>query len=475
MNAERAARAQWAPPAFLVLIGLAVGLDALPRWLSGLLLIGALVFGAVAGTCRTIDMLALLAMSVPLQDVGNGEFFGASVTLTKLCLLCLAIGWTCRVAAGGRVPIDSVVWAYAAVAMALGASIIAGSGVLAWAGELYRWLAAAFVFLVAKSEIRERAHVDRMILGISVGVFGVSVHAIRQVMTSDGPPPFVVNGLLRAYGTFGQPNPLAAYLELSLPIVIAITILPVANRRRPALPPFSLLISTIAIAGGIVSLVLTQSRGGWLGFGAAGVVLLLGFPPRARAGVAGGIAAAVAGGLVIGPGGDLADRLLSSFDGGGSRVHVTAENWSNEERRAHWRAALDMARASPWTGVGAGGFDNAYREYTSDWRFRVSRGHAHNGYLQMAAQAGWSGLVSFTCWVGVIAFKTTKSWRVEGICRADGRALGGVATVVAFGIHSMVDYLNVLSIGIQLALALAIALAGLPSKTGMMTEGTDTP
>ena len=463
----------WMPLAFLAFGVAAMGADGFPMSFRALLVACALMLGIVISFGWTVDMLAVLAMSIPVQDVGALELFGVNLTFTKVCMICLAVGWSLRVAAGARVSIDSIAWGYAAVATALGISIVNAPSVAAWAGEMYRWLAAAFVFLVARSEIREPGHISRIALGIAIGVIGVSVDGMRQVATNDGPPSFVVNGVLRAYGTFGQPNPLAAYLELSLPILIAISIVPLMNRRRLLLPPLTLAISTLAVAAGTLTMVLTQSRGGWLGFGAAGIVLLLGFPARARTAVVGGGAVCLALGIALGPGTVLADRLLSTLDGAAARVNVTPETWSNAERRAHWGAALNMVRAFPWTGVGAGGFDNAYREYTSDWRFRVSRGHAHNGYLHMAAQAGWFGLIAFVSWLGVISRTTIYAWRAAGWIHSE-RTLGGLATIAAFAVHSMVDYLNVLSIGLQFALALAIGLAGLPSESETLTEGTDT-
>ena len=473
MNGKRAARAKWLLLAFLALSGVVmspVG-EGFPGWVAAGLLVGALVIGIGAATLQPTDMLGVLALSVPVQDLGAVHAFETTFTLTKFCVTSIAIGWTIRLAAGKRVSIDSVAWAYVGVTVALAVSIVARSDGPAWAGETYRWAIAGFVFVVARSEMTERRHVHRVLLGIAAGVIGVSFLAIRQVALTDGPPSFVVNGVLRAYGTFGQPNPLAAYLELSLPILIAVTIIPLALRQSPTSPPVLLIPAMVAIGVGAIGLGLTQSRGGWLGFAAAELVLLGGFPPRARAVVAGGAAVALAGMLGSGMGTALTDRLASLSDVGSSRVHVTPENWSNQERRAHWGAAMNMFRAFPWTGVGAGGFDDAYREYTSDWRFRVTRGHAHNGYLQMAAQAGVAGLIGFACWVGTIALKTGKRARGSADVSGDARALGGFATIVACAAHSMVDYVNVLSIGIHLALVIAVSLADLPASSELMIEG----
>lgn len=465
MAIERGFRRAWLPFLFLILIGIAMGIDGLSPGAPIALLVATVAIGAVIAFTRPVDMLAVLAVSVPLQAYGALDVLGVSVTLTKLCIGCLAIGWLPRVAAGKRVPLDAVLWGYLAVAVALVVSVAAAPDGRSWAAELYRWAVSAFVFLVARSEISERRHVNRLLLGISAGVGGVSIQAIRQVIEGDGPPSFVVNGLLRAYGTFGQPNPLAAYLELSLPILTAMTVVPLVRRSHDVASAAIRVAMAMAIATGSVAMFLTQSRGGWLGIAAAGMVLIACLPLKIQATVAGVALGSLAGLFALGWGSVLTDRAFSMLQAGGDRVHVTARNWANEERRAHWNAALAMIRAHPWAGVGAGGFNDAFREYTSDWRFRVSRGHAHNGYLQMAAQAGVAGAVTFGIWILSILHTLLRILRDRRRTMRDGRAVGGLATAVAFAVHSMVDYLNVLSLGIQLALVIAIAMANISAET----------
>jgi O-antigen ligase len=118
-----------------------------------------------------------------------------------------------------------------------------------------------------------------------------------------------------------------------------------------------------------------------------------------------------------------------------------------------------MFLGNPLNGVGAGEFSREFRQYTPEWRFRVSRGHAHNGYLQLAAENGIPGLLSFIVWCGLVV---TALWRrmVMSTSRFElMMATGSVATFVAFMVHSMVDYLNVLSLGIQIALVIAMGMA----------------
>jgi O-antigen ligase len=137
-------------------------------------------------------------------------------------------------------------------------------------------------------------------------------------------------------------------------------------------------------------------------------------------------------------------------------IQVTTANWANLERRAHWVAAIGMVLDRPGLGIGAGGFNDQFRAYTPDWHFRISQGHAHNAYLQVAAEAGVFALVSYLAFLGSVVANLV--FRV----RASDRSmipLGVLAGTIGMATHQLFDYLNVLSLGLLFAAAWAFALA----------------
>ena len=81
-----------------------------------------------------------------------------------------------------------------------------------------------------------------------------------------GPGGFVVGGVLRAYGTFDQPNPYGGYLGIHLPLILAAAIYARGSRRR------WLAVLGIVVLAGIVA---SRSRGAWLGVGASSLVVAL--------------------------------------------------------------------------------------------------------------------------------------------------------------------------------------------------------
>lgn len=149
------------------------------------------------------------------------------------------------------------------------------------------------------------------------------------------------------------------------------------------------------------ALVLSFSRGAWLGAGAAGLAMLVFWPRRRWLGLGLG-----AGGLVVILGlynfGLLPSFIASRFADVGDfiqvydvrGVHINDSNFSIVERLAHWQAAINMADANPLFGVGLGNYEAAYEDYRLiNWQYAL--GHAHMIYLNVLAETGAVGLAAY--------------------------------------------------------------------------------
>jgi O-antigen ligase len=96
-------------------------------------------------------------------------------------------------------------------------------------------------------------------------------------------------------------------------------------------------------------------------------------------------------------------RLASAF--GLTSVnfsHYNHANFSEVERAAHWVAGLRMFASHPLLGVGIGNYPIAYQAYHVG-SFTRPLGHAHNYFINIAAEAGILGLAAFVFFV-VAAF-----------------------------------------------------------------------
>lgn len=329
--------------------------------------------------------------------------------------------------------------------------------------ETLKWSEVFVVVCAAWGFIRTERQMLRLAWGAILGGLTLALMGCAQ--------DIFANGLLgpggtnvRVDGTFGQPNPYGGYLNLSLPIAVAL-----AGFGRDARMRW--------VAGGVsvislFALYLADSRGAWLGLaGALLVIVAVGLRLERKAAIAGAIAVP----LVI-----LAwvthiiptsvqNKLLAQVRL--NDVSLTAQlndaNYSTIERLAHWVAGLRMFQAHPILGVGAGNYDAAYQQFkVPGWDESLT--HAHNYYINAAAETGVLGLLAFLAvcaaalWVAFRATRMTDRSRggMGALASQDMRAvaIGCAAVIVALCIHNLTDDLFVHAMELQFGLTLGALL-----------------
>jgi O-antigen ligase len=262
----------------------------------------------------------------------------------------------------------------------------------------------------------------------------------------------------RVTGTFAQPNPYAAFLNLALPLALCLLVFAKSWRIR-------------WLAGGAAAIIglaayFARSRGALLGLAVAVVVVAL---VRLRldriAALAGGVLALLFGAAWY------AHLLPQSIQARVSglvaidtatlcRPSVSA-NFSTLERLAQWAAGINMFLAHPVLGVGAGNYSEAYPQYSLIC-WPNSLGHAHNYYINAAAETGAIGLVAFLALTVAMVFV---GWRAaQAMLRSDtsgyglALALGFFACIVTVVVHNVVDNVFVHAMELQIAVTLAALL-----------------
>ncbi len=343
--------------------------------------------------------------------------------------------------------------------------------------ELVKWVQVVLLYLFT------RAHLDRrrlpwllgMVLG--VGLFEAGVGIWQFGLRGYGPDHFAIpslgEGIYRAYGTFEQPNPYAGFIGMLLSLAVGVVLESVrqmAAQRRVALRAGLFLLIALVMGS---ALVMSWSRGAWLGFGAALAVMTVAGPRRARWGVALLLVLAAGFGLLYGAHllpASVAARLtgftayvrFSDVRG----VGINDANYAVIERLAHWQAALEMFRYHPWTGVGFGCYEPAYRDFALiNWP--IPLGHAHNYYLNLAAETGAVGLAAYLLlWAAVLwqTWRTTR--RTVGLER--GVAIGLLGAWAHLAVHSGLDnlYVNNVHLFVGVLLGLAAGTGGAESTDG---------
>lgn len=440
----------------------ALTLIAVP-WPGNLVFCFALLAFLIAALAPAVSLGVLLAI-VPVQAYGAVSLGPIHLTFTKAMIFASMCAWALRVTAGRR-PIrgGAIAALFTAYVVVLCLSVVDAINIGDWAEEVYRWSSALFVYLIAIEIIHDVRSARPAVIGTAIGVIGASMVGLYQVVGGLGPASFSVGGLTRAYSTFGQPNPFAGYLEVTVPVLVALVGAWLRSDYRNLLrQAFGRVVLVLAVIGsvlGLAALAFSQSRGGWVG-AAAGLGLVIWLTGGAARWVSVALTVlAIVVVLVTPTAGWVTSRLTSSVVSLGTEVQVTPQNFAIQERLAHWRAGINMTRDHPLLGVGAGNFTPNFRTETPVWRFRVSRGHAHNAYIQAAAQSGLVGLVVYGMLVVAVGLYLRRAWQRAGHSAARVLVIGAIGVSMAFAVHNIFDYLHVLSLGVQLSVVWALVEA----------------
>lgn len=495
---------RWAIGFLVIAAGLAIAY--LPLTWGGLLIAGAIAFLAIL--IRPWLGLYLLIFSIPFGSLKEVQMGVMRVGVTELLVGLVLAAWLAQMVASreiriGPAPLLFPLLIFLAI---ISFSLLNALSLQYSLKGLLIWLEILGIYLFVATTLGESrvAIIAILIAGSLEALLGA-----YQFLFGVGPESFILFGRFsRAYGTFGQPNPFGGYLGLILPLSVGITF--AGWRRVESLLFWGLAAMGLAVMG--TAMMMSWSRGAWLGsLAALGFMALVGvwteaFGPQ-LIGVLVGIGAGVLSGLWFGARdmglGILVGGLVAMVMGGltatalrrrwgfllftlllllgvfflllgGGRLMPTVlgerlldflpylrvtsvegialsdENYAVVERLAHWQAAWRMVSANPLLGVGIGNYVPLYPAYAlPGWEDPL--GHAHNYYLNIAAEAGLVGLGGYLFLWGAIFWH---GWRVYRGAEGQWRSitLGILGVMVAFCAHSLFDNLYVHGMNIHLAL-----------------------
>jgi putative inorganic carbon (HCO3(-)) transporter len=192
---------------------------------------------------------------------------------------------------------------------------------------------------------------------------------------------------VRAAGPVGDPNFYGQILVIAFPFAAFLGWKAPARRER-----ILFLAATVLIAAGIA---LTYSRGALLSFAVVVALTVVSLKMRPTA-----VVAVLVLAVILAPS-NLTQRLLS-LGGGESAVKGIERDSSVDRRKLDAAVAVGMFDDHPFVGVGPGAFSHHYRHYanqagSSATQYDLSNAQQvpHSLYLELAAETGMMGLVSF--------------------------------------------------------------------------------
>lgn len=356
--------------------------------------------------------------------------------------------------------------------------------------ELGGWVEILILIVVVTVLVQERS-TAWVAAGLIVAGVVQALIGIYQFFGGSGAPHLWILDYryFRAFGTFGQPNPFGAFEGLMLAVALGLLIgslidlwqllrasgvsrhsilVPFQREERPQSVIFVLLFAATGIIA--AGLLVSWSRGAWIGFMGAALMMVI-FAPRRRAIGLGVAAVVLVGGAFAFTSGLVPDSLVAritdftqeftGFEDVRGQV-ITDANYAVLERLAHWQAAVGMMNDYPWLGVGFGAYEAAYPRYAlMNWPMAL--GHAHNYYLNLLAETGVVGFSAYViAWLAIFGLTLRVLDRQQGLNR--WLALGILGAFTHLAVHSIFDKLYVdnmsLHIGVMLGLIGGLLILG---------------
>jgi len=412
----------------------------------------------VLAVARLRDAALVAAAAIPFVGViGRTGVFDRPVG--EVLILAVVAAWMVRALWSGPPRLPQVRWLAAVAVFAVAgivAAVLADYPKFSLRDLRTVILEPAAFFVVLASVLRDRSDVRRLLAALVTGVALAALVALAlipfgAVVTEVFPP--------RVRGTFGSPNNLALVLERAAPVALALALAAGSNTlvsgrccwswgRMASTRGFWLL----ALAVLLVVLVLTWSRGAWLGalvglaVAARPLWAQIGF--RRRLGAAAiSLAALVAVVLVTGV--ERIGQLLRIGDSGAV------------SRLAIWDSAWRMGRDNWLFGVGPDNFLTHYREYMRPEAWREPNiSHPHNLVLDAWVSMGLIGLLALIA-VLVLFWRDWRRIRRDGAGGSDPLAFGLAGAMAAALTHGLVDHTYFLPELAAMFWVLAAAVAAL--------------
>jgi O-antigen ligase len=400
----------------------------------------ALIFGAAAGAAGAVKIIlapllicAFAGMSLVMYAPITGVFFAVlaapfvpTMVLAALCLLTI-----------GSLLIKSLAepyfkWRFDGMGLALAflLLIFLVSSITSFAvvNSLTVWcmylVFMGFYFVIINSVKSHKQIVGLLRVFVLAGAL-VALYGVMQYVfgwnTSNAwiDETMFENDTMRVYSTLENPNVLGEYLLLVLPISAVF----MCRHKCAELSKWVYAAITAVL---FLCLILTQSRGCWLGFMLAAVIFvtftngrLWGLVPIA---------------LLILPfvvPQTIVDRLMSIGN---------MDDSSTSYRVFIWFGTIAMLRDFFIGGIGMGekAFNSVYPFYSYN---AIIAPHSHNLYLQLVTESGIAALAVFiACMVIFIRRMTSVYDGKRKTCEGSMLAVGFISGLAGFLLQSMFDY-----------------------------------
>ncbi len=314
------------------------------------------------------------------------------------------------------------------------------------------------VFYLAVHTLRTRNQVRGLVaLLAGMGTF-LSVFGLFKLWGSNPFPWWEYSDLgatgARLDATFGSPDHLAGYMEMVAALTLGYLFTGIATERKILFASLLMLFFT--------ALILSLSRGGWIGLG-AGLFFMTGLLlTQERFGKYRWTAAVTVGVLII------MLIVLSSTPAVKRILTIQQGEDMLAGRMEAWQGILVMIGDHPLLGTGPATFTDVFTQYQPPGLSRQFT-MAHNDYLHFIAENGLP-LLPIIVWLLAALYRTGLKKIRHPSRLVRGTALGALAGITALAVHSVCDFnlhipANALLFTVLAAMICAPTPSGIPAAS----------
>ena len=331
--------------------------------------------------------------------------------------------------------------------------------------EMIRVLVYGFLFFAILHNLHRQDSTQWTAFALIGLAAAIAMYAVVQFVTESDRVWYFVRPEVfqqRGSGTFINPNNLAAFLGMILPLGLAYAL----TGRYDYIGKILLGYASLVIFAGLV---VSFSRWGWIASGVS-LVLLVAVLFRNRdyrLQTALTVCAFITIIVLV--------NVLAPREKGAGRLAHAAKN--EDVRFKVWGPAAAMWKDNFWLGAGPGHFDLRFRQYRpADETVQVRPERVHNDYLNVLTDWGAVGGLLALAAIGLFFADVARSWRYVKRASNDiatrrsnksAFVLGGVLGIAALMIHSIFDF----NVHVPALAILAVTLAAL--VTGHFRFGTE--
>jgi O-antigen ligase len=305
------------------------------------------------------------------------------------------------------------------------------------------WLCAAF--LIAVNSLNRAEVLRRAVSLLIIFGFGLALFALLQSFTWNGRIYWLRATEFSAFGPFVNRNHFAGYMEMLIPLPVALMVGRAVGKDRWLMYGFVAALMSLAV---IASL----SRGGMVSVLASLIFIAIGKSRlRRNARRRGqeerpwlsrvkrlGAAAALMVVMTVGVFWLGAEPVLNRLGRSIEQLQTGEAAGESLSRSGIWRDTGKLIGANLWFGVGLGAYESVFPAYSLN-NIEMVVTHTHNDYLQILADCGVIGGL-LAGWFLVVIFRAV--W--QAIKSPDGflaaLALGCGAGIFAMLLHSLFDF-----------------------------------